>query len=76
MITAAFIVEGQIFSNAKEAEISISLVGGFGRNVHNGATIKGLNDNLTEVELFSYFGVSHLEKMKRIFTDDTYKCEK
>ena len=76
MITAAFIVDGQLYNNTKEAEISVSLMGGLGRSVHNGATIKGPNDNLTEVELFSYFGVSHLEKMKRIFTDDTYKCEK
>ena len=74
-ITTAFIADGQLYSNTKEAEVTVSIMGGFGRNLIHGATFKSINENQTEVTLYTYWSEQYIVKMKKLFTGETNSCE-
>lgn len=74
-LTAAFIADGQMYTNTKEAEVTVSLIGGFGRSLIHGATFKSINENQTEVTLYTYWSEKYIVKMKKLFIGEVSSCE-
>ncbi len=52
MITAQVIVQGDLFTDTKTAEITTALHGGLGVDTYIGVDIKALNEEKTEVRVF------------------------
>lgn len=73
-VTAAFIAEGQLYHDSKEAEITVSMIGGTGRNVIHGATIKETADRQTKIDLYTYWSDKYLVQMKKLFSGESTAC--
>lgn len=74
MLTAAIVSDGQLFTETKSARISIYLIGGFGKQMHHGATFRAIDNNTTELVLFSEMNDRILETMKKEFTGECKEC--
>lgn len=74
MLTAAIVSDGQLFTETKSARISIYLMGGLGKQMYYAATFKALDNNTTELVLFSEMNDKVLETMKKEFTGECKKC--
>lgn len=74
MLTSAMVSDGQLFTETKSARISIYLMGGLGKQMHHGATFRAIDNNITELILFSEINDKILETMKKEFTGECKKC--
>ncbi|PHM16469.1 MAG: hypothetical protein CJD30_11425 [Sulfuricurvum sp. PD_MW2] len=72
--TAAIIADGQIYTELKEAEMSIYLMGGLGRQMHHTAKFKSIDENNTDMIVYSYFGDLAVDQLKRQFTGECISC--
>jgi hypothetical protein len=52
LITAQMIVQGDLYTDTRTAEITVALHGGLGVDTHLGIDIKALSDESTEVRTF------------------------
>lgn len=74
-ITAAFVADGQLYPNSNEAELTVYLIGGFGKNMIHGATFKSIGNQKTEMKLYTYWSEQYIDKMKRLFTGEEINCK-
>lgn len=74
LLTAAIIADGQIYPDLKEAEISIYLMGGLGRQMQHTAKFKAIDNNTTDLMLYSYFHDQYNDILQREFTGECISC--
>ena len=74
-LTAAFVADGQLYSNSNEGELTVYLIGGMGKSMIHGATFKDIGNQKTEMKLYTYWSEKYIDKMKRLFTGEAINCE-
>lgn len=73
LITAANITDGQLYTELKEAEITNYTMGGLGRQMRFGATLKSISNNDTNLTIY-FYGVYAKENIKILKKQFTGKC--
>lgn len=66
-------VDGQIYSELREAELSIYQRDAFGINMRHGAKIIGIDNNTTELTIFTYSDF-FLDRIKRLYAGECVSC--
>jgi hypothetical protein len=74
MITAAQIADGEIYTELKKAEISLYLMGGYGRSMYHGALFEAIDDSHTNMTIYSRFGGEWFDILKREYTGECKSC--
>lgn len=75
LLLGSYTVEGQIYANAKEAELIYSLVGGSFKSIIHGATFKEIDTNKTEIIIYTIWNETYIDKLKRSYTGETIDCD-
>lgn len=76
LITAANITDGQLYTDLKEAEITNYTMGGFGRQMRFGATLKSISINDTNLTIYFYgpYAQESINILKKQFTGKCNSC--
>ena len=74
MITASMVADGNLYTDIKEGEVYIYLLGGLGRSVYHGATFKAIDDKQTKMTIFSNYGGSWYSRLKKQYTGECQTC--
>ncbi|UTJ06649.1 hypothetical protein [Arcobacter roscoffensis] len=74
LITAAIIADGKLYTELKEAELTIYLMGGLGRQMHHAAEIKALDNESSLLRIYSYTNYEIIDILKREITGECLTC--
>lgn len=74
LLTAAITSDSNIYSDIKEAKITVYLMGGLGKQMHHALVFKGNPDNTTKLDVYSYFGEEMVDVLKKETTGECTTC--
>ncbi len=74
LLTAAITSDSNIYSEIKEANITVYLMGGLGKQMHHAISFKGNQDNTTKLDVYSYFGDETVDILKKEITGECKVC--
>lgn len=76
LITAAYITDGQLYTELKEAEITNYMMGGLGRQMRFGATLKAISNNDTNLTIYIYgaYAKENIDILKKQLTGECKNC--
>ena len=75
LLTATIISDGKLYTDLEEAEITIYLMGGLGRQMHHGVTLKAIDKENTLLNIYTYFGVETIETLKKEISGECLTCD-
>lgn len=74
LVTAAITSDANIYTDIKQANITVYLMGGFGKQMHHAISFKGNQDNTTKLDVYTYFGDDMLDILKKETTGECSIC--
>jgi hypothetical protein len=74
LLTAAITSDSKIYSDIKEANITVYMMGGLGKQMHHALVFKAIDNSSTKMDVYSYFGVEMVDILKKETTGECISC--